>query len=354
MFDIGWPEMAVVAVIALVIIGPRDLPRIMRYVGQWAGKARRMARDFQRSFDDIVRESELDEVKKSVNSATAFNPAKELGNSIDPTGALKKSLVPPPADVAEAKTSAATGDEPKPAEDGDDAAPADAAPADAAAQPSPSRDASGDGETPAEPAAQASDSGDASGDDAAPADAAAQPSPSGDASGDGETPAEPAAQASDSGDASGDDAAPADAAAQPSPSGDASGDGETPAEPAAQASDSGDASGDGETPAEPAAQASDSGDGERRRRDASGDGETPARRPRHRTAGTRAATARRPPNRGPRHRTAGTRAAMARRPPNRRLEARLARRIPRRPSPGSAPRPWSTTSTTPRRHCSST
>ena len=50
MFDIGWPEMAVVAVIALIIIGPKDLPRIMRWVGGWAGKARGMARQFQRSF----------------------------------------------------------------------------------------------------------------------------------------------------------------------------------------------------------------------------------------------------------------------------------------------------------------
>ena len=105
MFDIGWPEMAVVAVIALIIIGPKDLPRIMRSVGRWAGKARAMARQFQRSIDDMVRESDLDDVKKSVDSVSKFNPARELGNSIDPTGSVKKAFEPPAAD---------DGDEDKP------------------------------------------------------------------------------------------------------------------------------------------------------------------------------------------------------------------------------------------------
>ena len=92
MFDIGWPEMAVVAVIALIIIGPKDLPRILRYAGRWAGKARRMAREFQRNFDDMVRESELDEVKKSVEKAGRVNPVRDIGNSIDPTGEMKKEI----------------------------------------------------------------------------------------------------------------------------------------------------------------------------------------------------------------------------------------------------------------------
>ncbi len=92
MFDIGWPVMAVVAVIALVIIGPKDLPRILRYAGRWAGKARKVAREFQRNFDDMVRESELDEVKTSIEKASSFNPVKDIGNSIDPTGELKTEI----------------------------------------------------------------------------------------------------------------------------------------------------------------------------------------------------------------------------------------------------------------------
>ncbi len=115
MFDIGWPEMAVVAVIALIIIGPKDLPRILRYAGRWAGKARRMAREFQRNFDDMVRESELDEVKKSVDQASGFNPVRDIGNSIDPTGEMKADLESLTKDEGEPpKADAPKPDAPKP------------------------------------------------------------------------------------------------------------------------------------------------------------------------------------------------------------------------------------------------
>ena len=67
MLDIGWAELAVVAVIALVVVGPKDLPRVLRTVGGWARKARAMAREFQGTLDDMVRESDLDEVGKEVN-----------------------------------------------------------------------------------------------------------------------------------------------------------------------------------------------------------------------------------------------------------------------------------------------
>ena len=84
--------MAVVAVIALIIIGPKDLPRILRYAGKWAGKAQKVAREFRRNFDDMVRESELDEVKQSVDKVGSFNPVKDIGNSIDPTGEMKAEI----------------------------------------------------------------------------------------------------------------------------------------------------------------------------------------------------------------------------------------------------------------------
>ena len=85
-------RMAVVGVIALIIIGPKDLPRILRYAGRWAGKARTVAREFRRNFDDMVRESELDEVKKSVEAVSSSNPVRDIGNSIDPTGELKQEI----------------------------------------------------------------------------------------------------------------------------------------------------------------------------------------------------------------------------------------------------------------------
>ena len=55
MFDIAWSEMLVIVVVALIVIGPKELPRLVREVGRWTAKARSMAREFQRSFDDMVR-----------------------------------------------------------------------------------------------------------------------------------------------------------------------------------------------------------------------------------------------------------------------------------------------------------
>jgi sec-independent protein translocase protein TatB len=64
MFDIAPTELMLVAVIALVVIGPKDLPKAMRFVGNWVGKARGMARHFRAGIDTMVRESELEELEK--------------------------------------------------------------------------------------------------------------------------------------------------------------------------------------------------------------------------------------------------------------------------------------------------
>jgi sec-independent protein translocase protein TatB len=66
MFDISWSELLVIVVVAVVVVGPKDLPRLMRTVGQWAGKARAMADQFRRSFDDMARQTELDELRREV------------------------------------------------------------------------------------------------------------------------------------------------------------------------------------------------------------------------------------------------------------------------------------------------
>jgi sec-independent protein translocase protein TatB len=68
MFDIGWSELLVIAVVAIVVVGPKDLPKLMRSFGHYAGKLRRAASDFQRQFDEAMRESELDEVRKTIES----------------------------------------------------------------------------------------------------------------------------------------------------------------------------------------------------------------------------------------------------------------------------------------------
>lgn len=64
MFDIAPSEMLIVALVAIVLIGPKDLPRVMRVVGQWVGRGRSMARHFRGAIDDMIRESELQEMEK--------------------------------------------------------------------------------------------------------------------------------------------------------------------------------------------------------------------------------------------------------------------------------------------------
>ena len=68
MFDVGWSELFVIAVVAIVVIGPKDLPKLMRSFGHYAGKVRRTAAEFQRQFEEAMREAELDEVKKAIES----------------------------------------------------------------------------------------------------------------------------------------------------------------------------------------------------------------------------------------------------------------------------------------------
>src|SRR4029078_11260455 len=71
MFDIGWSELLVIGVVAIVVVGPKELPRLMRAFGTYTGRARLMAADFQRQFEDAVRDSELDEVRKAMHEFRA-------------------------------------------------------------------------------------------------------------------------------------------------------------------------------------------------------------------------------------------------------------------------------------------
>jgi len=95
MFDFAWSELALIAVVALVVIGPKDLPRVMRLVGQWVQRARAIAREFQGSLDQMVREAELDEMKQQVDRATNFNLEREITQAVDPGGEIEHSLRDP-------------------------------------------------------------------------------------------------------------------------------------------------------------------------------------------------------------------------------------------------------------------
>ena len=74
MFEIGWTELLVIALVAIVVIGPKDLPRALRTVGQWSGKLKRMAREFQGQFNEALKEAELDGIKKDVEALGKIDP----------------------------------------------------------------------------------------------------------------------------------------------------------------------------------------------------------------------------------------------------------------------------------------
>jgi sec-independent protein translocase protein TatB len=103
MFDFSWPEMAIIAVVALVVIGPKDLPRVLRTAGQWVRRARSVAREFQGSLEQMVREAELEDVKEQLKKTASFDLKDEINKAVDPGGELKASLAdlqsePPLAD----------------------------------------------------------------------------------------------------------------------------------------------------------------------------------------------------------------------------------------------------------------
>ena len=69
MFDIGWSEILVIMVVILLVVGPKDLPRVVRTFGQWTGKAKGYARDFQRTIEEAAEENELAAVRKEIEIA---------------------------------------------------------------------------------------------------------------------------------------------------------------------------------------------------------------------------------------------------------------------------------------------
>jgi sec-independent protein translocase protein TatB len=99
MFDIGWSELVVIAVVALIAIGPKELPGVLRMVGQWIGKARKMAGEFQGQFQEAMREAEMADLKKSFDevkeAATGFagaNVMTELKKDVTDALAIDKPI----------------------------------------------------------------------------------------------------------------------------------------------------------------------------------------------------------------------------------------------------------------------
>src|SRR6266705_154323 len=109
MFDIGWSELVVIAVVALIAIGPKELPAVLRTVGQWMGKIRRMASEFQGQFQDAMREAEMADLKKQFDDTTSSLQSTfdttDIKNEMekligDPTGVTTPSTTPTSGDPA--------------------------------------------------------------------------------------------------------------------------------------------------------------------------------------------------------------------------------------------------------------
>jgi sec-independent protein translocase protein TatB len=113
MFDIGWSELVVIAVVALIAIGPKELPGVLRMVGQWMGKARKMAAEFQGQFQEAMREAEMADLKKTFDevkeAATGFTDGNVMTSLQKDVGdALRIDDIDKPA-VSATDTSAISG-----------------------------------------------------------------------------------------------------------------------------------------------------------------------------------------------------------------------------------------------------
>jgi sec-independent protein translocase protein TatB len=136
MFDIGWGEFVVIGIVALIAIGPKELPGVLRTMGQWMGKVRRMANEFQGQFQEALREAELSDLKKEVEemqaAARGFDPMatvhqemqsaqREMESAMNPSApaATATAMVPLPsenlpAEIEPAPVPAVVAEPPKP------------------------------------------------------------------------------------------------------------------------------------------------------------------------------------------------------------------------------------------------
>ncbi len=83
MFDLfSWSHIVILLGVALIVVGPKDLPRMMHMAGKWAGKARAMANEFRKSFDEMARQAELDELRKEIEDLKKNNPLSGITDSV--------------------------------------------------------------------------------------------------------------------------------------------------------------------------------------------------------------------------------------------------------------------------------
>jgi sec-independent protein translocase protein TatB len=120
MFDIGWGELLVIGMVALIVIGPKELPGTLRALGQMMGKVRRMAGEFQNQFHEAIREAELSDLKKEVDdmasqakSYTNFDPLDDVRREIETAVGPLPPLDTPPTDEAKASVTSSGSETPE-------------------------------------------------------------------------------------------------------------------------------------------------------------------------------------------------------------------------------------------------
>jgi len=152
MFDIGWGELLVIGIVALVAIGPKELPGALRTLGQWMGKIRRMAGEFQNQFHEAMREAELADLKKEVDematkaqSYAHFDPIDDIRKD------LEKAAGPPP-DLDTLTDTAAASAPPSAATPSAATSPAETSPAETSSASAPATTETSPAVAPSEPA----------------------------------------------------------------------------------------------------------------------------------------------------------------------------------------------------------
>ncbi|HYY36234.1 MAG TPA: Sec-independent protein translocase protein TatB [Xanthobacteraceae bacterium] len=144
MFEIGWGELLIIGVVALIAIGPKELPTVLRTLGQWTNKLRRMASEFQGQFQEAMREAELADLKKQVDDMTS---QAQSYASFDPVAEVRREL-----DSTQQQIESAMADKPAQAPTTPVAAEPSAAPAGTAPAIAPSTDVAAPSSAPSEPA----------------------------------------------------------------------------------------------------------------------------------------------------------------------------------------------------------
>jgi sec-independent protein translocase protein TatB len=109
MFDLGWGELLVVGVVALVVLGPKELPNALRTVSNLTRTARKLAGEFQSGINEIVREAELEDARKAAQSISKGSISQAIDKAVDPGGEMKSAVADVGKDVKSISSPASVG-----------------------------------------------------------------------------------------------------------------------------------------------------------------------------------------------------------------------------------------------------